>query len=156
MDERIRNLRAELETMGVKTEQLHTYWACAEAVKVLGAENVPHILLPDNVVSKTKFLSQRKALHESIQTYKLSIESGAKQRKDLLNSPHAKQQLDIVENRLSAFFIQMADAQHQLYVLLQKTPVDASAFYELLTPKLYELNKLLDQKADQWIQNNSP
>jgi hypothetical protein len=156
---RLRNLTAELQTMGVAMDQLKNYIGCMETVKVMGVKTMPYVCLPSGTISSTKFKADLQAQHDIVNERKLSIESGLKQKEllekkigaetDAVKRKHIDAQVRSVDSQLNTFAYEMGVAKHQIYTLHQLHPIDAEAFYKMLEPKLDELMSLMSLRSEQ-------
>ena len=148
LHERIRNLYEEIKTMGIDLNQLDVYWQSAALVRVNGVTFATG--LPDGTIDKKLFAEQRDSFTAQIQKVNLSIESGITQR-DLLRGMN--KDVGALDGQLRVFAQTLGALEFNVYKLHQKMPIDAKAFYDLLAPKLYELNELMAARSELRLKN---
>jgi hypothetical protein len=148
LHERIQNLYEEIKTMGIDISQLDLCWQSAELVRVNGVTS--ETFLPSGTIDKNIFIEQRDSYMAQVQKVNLSIESGITQREQLRGM---NKDVGALDNQLRAFAQTLGALKFNVYKLHQRMPIDAKAFYDLLSPKLYELNELMAARSELRLKN---
>lgn len=158
---RIHGIEEEMRALGVSTSYVCQFFQGANAH--LFKQDVPvdyYHMLPHGYMPKEKFESDRSDYNKAIEMYrttlgmelinieKCSAESKLNTEMGHTISPLNQAALWASRDKVKTAIHGLSQAQHGLYQLYQKVPIDSQEFYATLTPKLNEMLELCNERAD--------